>query len=238
MTPEQLPLDLARRPALGRDAFVVTRSNADALAHLEAARWPGGRLALVGPAASGKTHLAHVWAAAASAAVIAARDLPRYDVATLATLRRIAVEDVPEIAGDRSAETVLFHLYNRLHAEGGRLLVTGREAPARWPIALPDLRSRLAAAPTAELCPPDDALLGALLEKQFADRGLEPKDAVLRFLVLRMTRTAEAARAIAAEIDRLSLARRKPVSIPLASLALDRIADSSVRHDTLPEDRP
>ncbi len=238
MRPEQLPLDLSPRPALGRDDFVVTRSNAEALALLEGARWPGGRLALVGPAASGKTHLAHVWATAGSAAVVAARDLPRYDVATLATLGRIAVEDVPGIAGDRTAETVLFHLYNRLHAEGGRLLFTGREAPARWPIALPDLRSRLAAAPTAELYPPDDALLGALLEKQFADRGLEPKDAVLRFLVLRMNRTAEAARALATEIDRLSLARRKPVSIPLASLALDRLAASSRLPDPSPEDRP
>jgi DnaA regulatory inactivator Hda len=239
MRPEQLPLDLSPRPALGRDAFVVTRSNGGALARVEAGSWPGGRLALVGPAASGKTHLAHVWASECGAAVVPASDLLRHDLAALAALRRIAVEDVPEIAGGREAEAMLFHLYNRLQAEGGQLLLTGREAPARWAIALPDLSSRLAAMATAELETPDDALLGALLEKQFADRGLEPKDAVLRFLVVRMTRSAEAARQIAAEIDRLSLARRKPVSIPLASLALHRLAaPTSARHEPAPGDLP
>lgn len=224
MSAEQIPLDLSPRPALGRDAFVVTRSNAEALARLEAASWPGGRLALVGPAASGKTHLAHVWAAETGAAVIPARDIARHDLRALAAPGRVAVEDVPGIAGQRDAEVQLFHLHDRLGAEGGALLLTGREAPARWAVALPDLASRLAALGVAELRPPDDALLGALLEKQFADRHLEPKDAVLRFLVTRMTRSAEAARELAAEIDRLSLARQRPVSIALASLALERLA--------------
>ncbi len=237
--PEQLALDLSPRPALGREAFVVTQSNAAALAVIERAGWPGGRLALVGPAAAGKTHLAHVWATGVEAVVVAAADLPRYDIATLAAARRIAVEDVPGIAGDRPAETALFHLYNRLHADGGRLLMTGRPPPAHWPIALPDLRSRVASVAVAELLAPDDALLGALLEKQFLDRRLDPDDAVLRFLVTRMTRTAETARALAAELDALSLARRQRVTVPLARLALDRLAaPSSSPHQPPPEDMP
>ncbi len=237
MTPEQLALDLAPRPALGRESFVATRSNARARAMVEGGRWPGGRLALTGPAASGKTHLAHVWAGDAGALIVGARDLPRYDIATLAGAGRIAVEDVPAIAGNRAAETGLFHLYNRLQAERGRLLVTGREAPSHWPLDLPDLRSRLSALMVAELLAPDDALLGALLEKQFVDRNLAPPDAVLRFLVTRMTRSAEAARDVAAEIDRLSLARRRPVTVPLAKLALERLAAApSPCHTFPPED--
>ncbi len=239
MTPEQLALDLAPRPALGRESFVVTRSNADALALVAGGRWPGGRLALTGPAASGKTHLANVWAGQAGALIVGAEDLPRYDIATLAGAGRIAVEDVPRIAGNRAAEAALFHLHNRLHSERGQLLVTGRGAPGHWPVALPDLASRLSALMVAELLAPDDALLGALLEKQFADRNLDPPDAVLRFLVTRMTRSAEAARTIAAEIDRLSLARRRPVTVPLARMALERLAQlSPERHTSPSEDTP
>ncbi len=239
MTPEQLSLDLAPRPALGRESFVVTRSNADALALVGGKRWPGGRLALVGPAASGKTHLAHVWAGNEGGLVVAARDLARYDIATLAGAGRIAVEDVPAIAGERRSEAALFHLHNRLQADRGLLMVTGRRAPGRWPMTLPDLASRLSALMVAELLAPDDALLGALLEKQFDDRNLVPPDAVLRFLVTRMTRSAEAARDVAAEIDRLSLARRRPVTVPLARIALERLAQaSSDRHSPPREDIP
>ena len=239
MTPEQLSLDLSPEPELGRDSFVVTRSNSEAVGLVGAGRWPGGRLALTGPAASGKTHLAHVWAGTTGALIVAAADLPRYDIATLAGAGRIAVEDVPRIAGNRAAETSLFHLYNRLAAERGALLLTGRAAPAHWAMALPDLASRLSALMVAELLAPDDALLGALLEKQFADRNLAPPDAVLRFLVTRMTRSAEAARDVAAEIDRLSLSRRRPVTVPLARIALDRLAEpSSDRHTFPPEDTP
>ncbi|TRD16698.1 chromosomal replication initiator DnaA [Palleronia caenipelagi] len=221
---EQLPLDLRIRPALGREDFVVAPSNADALAMVEGKGWPGGRLALTGPAASGKTHLAHVWAKMCDALVVPALDLPRYDIPTLAAARRIAVEDVPEIAGRAKAETALFHLYNRLGSLGGRLLVTGRTPPASWPIALPDLKSRLTALTTAELSPPDDALLGALLEKQLSDRGLEASLPVLRYLVTRMTRSAEAARDLADALDRVSLARHRPVTIPLAKTALATLA--------------
>jgi hypothetical protein len=62
---EQLVFDLPVRPAMGRDDFFVTGSNAGALAQVDGWRdWPFGKLVLVGPEGAGKTHLAHVWAAA------------------------------------------------------------------------------------------------------------------------------------------------------------------------------
>ena len=61
---QQLSFDLPARPALGRDAFFVADSNALAVAAIDGWRdWAGGKLVLVGPAGSGKTHLSHVWAA-------------------------------------------------------------------------------------------------------------------------------------------------------------------------------
>jgi hypothetical protein len=66
---EQLVFDLPVRPAMGRDDFFVTGSNAAALAQVDGWRdWPFGKLVLVGPEGAGKTHLAHVWAAGAGRA--------------------------------------------------------------------------------------------------------------------------------------------------------------------------
>ena len=95
----QLPLDLPHRPALDREAFFVSASNAAALTMVEAWRdWPGGKLALTGAGGSGKTHLAHVWAADAGAVVVDAVDLPQSDLPALAEVGAVAVEDVDHIA--------------------------------------------------------------------------------------------------------------------------------------------
>ncbi|PZX16280.1 hypothetical protein LX81_02132 [Palleronia aestuarii] len=222
MIARQLPFDLPVRPALDREAFFVSPANADAVALLDDdARWPGGKLLLTGPEASGKTHLAHVWAARGDAVVVAAEQLGRLDVPTLARARHVVVEDIPAIAGRRREEAALFHLHNLVLAEGGRLLLTGRGRPASWPIGLPDLASRIRATAPAMLDAPDDPLLGALLMKHFRDRQLVVPEPLVPYLLARMRRTAAAARAIAAELDRLSLAEHHRVTLPMARRALE-----------------
>ena len=137
----QLAFDLPARPALGRADFFLSPANATAAAALDGWRdWPAGKLALTGPEGAGKTHLAHVWAAEADAVFA-----PRAELAGMAAA--VIVEDVDRLGGDPEAEERLFHLHNRVLAEGGRLLVTGRAPPAQWPLALPDLASRMQGTP-------------------------------------------------------------------------------------------
>jgi chromosomal replication initiation ATPase DnaA len=218
--PEQLVLDLARRPALGRADFFVSGGNALALAQVDRwPDWPGGKIALIGPKGSGKTHLVHVWAARAEAVILESSALEGLDVTSVPAAAAVAVEDC-DTGLTEAAETVLFHLHNRLAAGGGSLLVTGVEPPARWCLHLPDLASRLRAAPVAVLEAPDDALLAALLVKLFDDRQLPVPSEVVDFLLSRMERSFEAAERLVARIDRLGLARRRAVTLRLAAEAL------------------
>jgi hypothetical protein len=161
---------------------------------------------VTGPAGSGKTHLAHVWAARSGAAILPAADLPGLDPGSVTEDAALAVEDVDRLAelgpdAARAVEEALFHLCNRLALGGGALMISGRSAPAFWPLALPDLRSRLEAAPVAALEAPDDALLGAVLVKLFADRGIGVGPEVIRYLLARMDRSFEAAEALVARLD-------------------------------------
>jgi chromosomal replication initiation ATPase DnaA len=218
-TPRQLVLDLPARPALGRADFFVSPSNELALAQVDAwPGWPGGRLAVAGPPGAGKTHLAHVWAARSGAAILA--DPAAIDLAALAPDAALAVEDVDRLAGDRAAEVALFHLCNHLAAGGGSLMVSGREPPARWPLALPDLASRLGVAAVARLEPPDDDLLAAVLVKLFADRQLAVEPGLVRYLVSRMERSFAAAERLVTELDRAGLAARRPITQRLAAEVL------------------
>lgn len=224
--PRQLVLDLERRAALGRDSFLVSGSNAGAADRVAAWRdWPGRRLALSGPPRSGKTHLAHVWRHDSSAALAAAADLDACAARRLAAAGRVVVEDVDRLDGvpDRSrAEEALFHLHNLLDAEGGWLMVTGRGEPARWPVRLPDLASRLQAMPLVRIDLPDDVLLSSVLVKLFSDRQIRVGPEVLRYLVRRMERSFAEAEAIVAELDRRSLATQRPVTRPMAVEVMSR----------------
>ncbi len=218
----QLVFDLATRPALGRADFFVSASNRLALAQLDAwPDWPDGRLAVTGPAGSGKTHLAHVWASRTGARILSATKLAALDLAAVPEDAAFVVEDVDRLprvsdANRRAGEEALFHLANRL-AAGGGLLVTGRRAPAQWDLRLPDLASRLRAAPVARLDPPDDALLAAVLLKLFADRQITVAPDLIQFLLLRMDRTFAAAERTVSALDRAGLARQKPITQRLAA---------------------
>jgi DnaA regulatory inactivator Hda len=215
----QLPLDLGFRPALGRADFLIAPCNATAVAWIDRwPLWPGPALTLWGPAGSGKTHLLEVWRARSQAARIAAEVLSSAALPQLlGTAVDVAVDDA-----ERADEEALLHLYNVIAERQGHLLLASREPPARWAIDLADLRSRLLAAPAVAIEAPDDALLAAVLVKQFGDRQLRIGEDVIAYLVPRIERSFAAVQAIVAALDEAGLAGQRAVTVKLARDVLNR----------------
>ncbi len=217
----QLAFDLPNATAMTREDFFAAPSNALALRVVEGWQdWPGRKLLLIGPEGAGKTHLAHVWAALTDAVILPAETLGTVDVAGLAG-RAVVVEDADRVLG-AGAEAQLFHLHN-LVTTGGFLLLTARTPPRDWGLTLPDLISRMQAAPIAHLNAPDDALLSAVLVKLFADRQVAVPASLIPYLVSRMPRSIGAARALVAALDARALAAGRPISQKLAGEVLDRL---------------
>lgn len=241
----QLAFQLPGREALARDSFFVSPSNRLAVATLDNAQgWPSGKLLLIGPKGAGKTHLAHVWAAERDAQIISVEALAKADIPTLATGQYVVVEDADRLAtlpDQRGAEEALFHLHNLTLAEGGRLLITATAAPRHWNLTLPDLASRMEGTTVARINEPDDALLSAMLVKQFDDRQIAIPAALVPYLVKRITRSAEAVREVVAALDTAALEARKPVSQKLAAQVLDRLeqqADTTIQGFDCTNERP
>lgn len=220
--PEPLPLKHPRIPGLDRSDFVVSPGNAVALAMIDHwPDWPDAKLVLTGPPGSGKTHLAHIWAAAADARIVPARGLSQSDIVALAS-GPLVVEDADDLR-DADDEEALFHLHNLMRETGTPLLLTGARAVAAWPLTLPDLKSRLQGAQSAVLDLPDDTLLSALLVKLFAERQLNVPPQVVSYLLRHMDRSFEDARAVVDALDRTSLAERRAITVRLAAAVLDNM---------------
>lgn len=226
--PEQLALPLVWKPAQGRADFLVSECNALAVATLAApAAWPSGRLALVGPPRSGKSHLAAVWQAETGARTVAAEALGDADPDGLAR-GPLVVEDV---SGPMpfTAERKFLHLLNLAAERRLALLMTGREAPAQGQVRLPDLASRLAAAGLVRIHAPDDALLSSLLIKLAADRHIEVAPHIVAYIAKRMERSFAALERIIEALDMASLATRRPITRTMAAEILDRPATGASR---------
>lgn len=231
----QLSFDLPARAALGRDDFFISPSNALAVALIDTPdTWSNNKLMLIGPKGSGKTHLAHVWAAQSGAQIISASTLQEDDVPTLLQTP-LVIEDVDQIAGDQALETALFHLHNLAQAEGRALLFTANSQPHHWGLTLPDLASRLQAIQTATLEAPDDTLLTAVLMKLFADRQLNPAPDVIPFLALRIDRSFAAAQQVVAALDKAALDARRAITRAFAAAALDKISQAGAHSDVQKE---
>ena len=216
------PIDQMRLPLQsdlpdGADGFVVSGCNRAAVEAV--ADWPnliGGVMAICGPAGCGKSRLGQIWAERVGAVAIHGGEA--------AVIDPMELEGRPVLldrAVDADDET-LFHLINLAQAPGGAMLMLSRPAPSAWHATLPDLRSRLDAVFSVPMEAPDDAVLAAMLETRFAERGIRPPKDVIPYLVRRIDRSAEATASVVARLDAL----HRPVTRTLAREALDdRIGD-------------
>lgn len=218
--PEQLTLNLPIKTSRDRGDFFVSAPNALALARLEdTAQWAGGKLALVGPEGSGKTHLAHVWADTVGGRVLDVASLATADIAAIRSPVAVELDPPEDLAPE--AEESLFHLHNHLTASGLPMLFVSRLPPARWRLSLPDLESRMSATDVVRIEPPDDALLAAVLIKLFADRQLQVAPSLIAWLTARMDRSFAEAQRIVAKLDAAAMSEGRSVNRALAQRVLD-----------------
>ncbi|MBX9455578.1 MAG: hypothetical protein KL863_05860 [Rhizobium sp.] len=214
--PEQLPLEFRHEAARGRDDLVISDPVSAAASIIDRwPEWPSPVVIITGPEGSGKSHLAEVWARRSGAARV--RAVAGSDAVTRAGEGPVLIEDADREGFD---QTQLFHLINAVRSAGTSLLITARSWPMAWGVTLPDLASRLKAAMTVEIGPPDDLLLGQILVKLFADRQLLADDKVIAYIVPRMERSLAAAQSIVERLDRLALARGTRISRALAAEVL------------------
>ncbi len=218
----QLVFDLAQNPSYSSEEFLIADCNEVAYAALASwPNWPDRVMLLLGPAGSGKSHLAAIWAARSAA----------FRLETQGQLESAARPDGAEAAlledVDRSPvdEAHLFHLLNSVREAGRWLLLTGRQAPDWWGLKTPDLVSRLRLAPSVLIGPPDLTLMKAVLVKLFADRQMDVDEGVISYASRHCERSLGALRSFVAAVDEASLAAGRRITRPLAISTIEALGD-------------
>lgn len=195
----QISLPFEGHEGQGEGDFLVSEANRIAVAFLEGWRaWPLSVAVLIGPPRSGRSTLARQFARMSGGTVID-------DAQGTAT----PVEDHR-----------LFHAWNAAQTDHRPLLLVGQAPPASWPVALPDLRSRLAAVPHVAIDPPDEALTRALIQRNFDAAGAGYAADLPDWLARRIERSYAAIADVTRRLDRAALSSGRKISIPMAKQVL------------------
>ena len=214
----QLLLPFPHAPGYDSRDFLPADSNQEALAWLET-DWPDRRMALWGPGGCGKSHLLHIWAERIGAKRLTGpilTDQTLLDLDRMPESGALALDDADTV----TSEPLLLHVLNTARDRDLSVLLSGRTAPARWPVRLPDLSSRLRAITAVEIRPPSDDLLAALLMRLLSDRQLSVTQPVQDWLLTRLPRSPATLRQAVVRLDRASLAFGKAITRSLAAKVL------------------
>jgi hypothetical protein len=188
-----LPLDW---PVADRDEdFLISESNRAAFEHLKRwSLWPVMASLVTGPRKSGRSLLGRLFVRKTGGRLF-------------------------DNAEDHDEEA-LFHAWNEAQLSRRPLLIVADSPPPLWQVALPDLRSRLAATPQVEIGAPDDTLIGDLIVKLLGDRGIAVPPEVPAFIVPRIERSYVAVQQVVAALDRAALSHHRRMTVAMAKRAL------------------
>lgn len=197
--PRQLPLDISPPAEPTFDNFIAG-ANAEALARVRALAAGAAREPLVylwGEPGSGRSHLLHA----------AARANPRL----------VAADDVESL--EPAEQQALFIAINAARDGRAAVLATGSAPPAGLAMR-EDLRTRLGSGLVYQLKPLSDADKALHLRAEAERRGLRLTDEVVWYLLHHLPRDVASLNAVLDLLDRHSLARQRPVTLPLIREAL------------------
>lgn len=234
--PRQLPLNIRLRDEATFDNFWVGESTANVslVAALRALAGPGTGepfLYLWGRTGSGRSHLLQAACHGAREQGLQSQYLPLAELAEaepaallegLEEVDLLCLDDLQQVLGQRPWDEALFHLYNRLRERQGRLVLAAGSAPRELPLqVLADLRSRLAATAVYRVQPLDDGEKALALQWRARRRGLEMSDEVALYILQRGSREPRDLFDCLEQLDRLSLAEKRRLTIPFVRAALE-----------------
>ena len=211
----QIPFDFFLPEAPRFDNFVVG-DNSEVAARLQAlvagAESSARAVVLWGGRSVGKSHLLAAVAADSTPSSLLLHAASRFPADPFVSARILCVDDADQLTIEQQAW--LFTAFNHVAQSGGVTIATGQTPPGRWPLR-DDIRTRMGSGLAFELLPIPQDDLPAALSSYASGRGFDVGNEVLTFLLSHHQRDIASLCQTLAGADRLSLALKRRVTVPL-----------------------
>lgn len=247
----QLALGFSDLPEQTFDSFVMTMANRPAVQHLRdvavqsssALESPSADegIYLWGDKGSGVSHLLNatayesyqnnidaVYADLSQLVSFSPKCIDGLESAQLVSLDHLeALDDQPLEWSVR-----IYQLINDMRKRGHRLIMGAHQPPNGLQLPLVDLKTRLQWYPTYYLSPMDDQAQFVYLQRRSAEKGLEMKDDVARYLLTRVSRDVNQLNDVLEELDLASMQAKRKLTIPF----IRNVMDFSTQQQDVPQE--
>jgi DnaA family protein len=137
------------------------------------------------------------------------------------TMNPVCIDDVQLLAGKKEWEEALFHLFNRVRDQGGRMIVSATAPPNQLRIQLPDLVTRLGWGTVYQVKPLNDEGKKVALQQRAKNRGLQFPDEVVEYVLRRSLRDMNSLFELLDKLDVASLIEQRKLTIPFVKQYLE-----------------
>ena len=204
---EQSYFNYNLKPGLAIDDFFVSTSNKKAYSFILNKKIDNKKILLIGPNKSGKTHLGKIWQKNNNA--ISYEN--NFEI-ILNYKKNIFIDDFLKNINEEQ----IFHLINHCSINKLTILLTSNKEVFEHNFLLKDLVSRLKTFNLLRIDLPDDDLIINLIIKLLHDKQIIIKNKeIFHYVLKRIERSYEEIFLLIENIDKLSLEKKRELTIPL-----------------------
>ena len=204
---EQSYFNYNLKPGLAIDDFFVSTSNKKAYSFILNNKIDNKKILLIGPNKSGKTHLGKIWQKNNNAVSYE----NNFEI-ILNYKKNIFIDDFLKNINEEK----IFHLINHCSINKLTILLTSNKELFEHNFLLKDLVSRLKTFNLLRINLPDDDLIINLIIKLLHDKQIIIKNKeIFHYILKRIERSYEDTFLLIENIDKLSLEKKRELTIPL-----------------------
>jgi len=204
---EQSYFNYNLKPGLAIDDFFVSTSNKKAYNFILNKKIDNQKILLIGPNKSGKTHLGKIWQKNNNAVSYE----NNFEI-ILNYKKNIFIDDFLKNINEEQ----IFHLINHCSINKLTILLTSKKEVFEHNFLLKDLVSRLKTFNLLRIDLPDDDLIINLIIKLLHDKQIIIKnEEIFHYILKRIERSYEVIFLLIENIDKLSLEKKRELTIPL-----------------------
>ena len=199
------------------DDYFVSESNF--FAYNLVLKWPNwGKniLNVYGEKFSGKSHLSDIFKSKFGANKIDAKNLSKNILVQFKTYQNLIIDNFDENIDEKN----MYSLINIVDRDSKFILINSIRPVNKLNIKLKDLLSRLNNCIFAKIDIPDDDLISAILVKNFSDNQTQINKKYIEYIIKNIDRSYEKINLFANSIDKMSLAKAKPINLNLIKKTL------------------